>query len=73
VLDNVMTGALGRLDKGIDLISSTLGIFNKKEREKAMELLKFVGIEDKAFERVDRLRRRSETESCNCKGIDAGS
>lgn len=55
VLDNVMTGALGRLDKGIDLISSTLGIFNKKEREKAMELLKFVGIEDKAFERVDRL------------------
>lgn len=55
VLDNVMTGALGRLDRGIDLISSTLGIFNKKEREKAMELLKFVGIEDKAFERVDRL------------------
>lgn len=55
VLDNVMQGALGRLDKGIDLISSTLGIFNKKEREKAMELLKFVGIEDKAFERVDRL------------------
>jgi len=55
VLDNVMLGALGRLDKGIDLISSTLGIFNKKEREKAMELLKFVGIEDKAFERVDRL------------------
>lgn len=55
VLDNVMTGALGRLDRGIDLISSTLGIFNKKEREKAIELLKFVGIEDKAFERVDRL------------------
>jgi phosphonate transport system ATP-binding protein len=55
VLDNVITGALGRLDKGMDLISSTLGIFNEKERQKAMELLKFVGIEDKAFEKVDRL------------------
>ena len=52
---NVMAGALGRLDKGIHLIYSTIGLFNKKERTKAMELLKFVGIEDKAFERVDRL------------------
>ncbi len=55
VLENVIAGALGRLDNGINLISSTIGFFHKKERDKAMELLKFVGIEDKAFERVDRL------------------
>jgi len=54
-LENVMAGALGRVDKGVNLISSTIGLFHKKERGKAMELLKFVGIEDKAFERVDRL------------------
>jgi phosphonate transport system ATP-binding protein len=54
-IENVMAGALGRLDNGVNLISSTIGIFHKKERDNAMELLKFVGIEDKAFERVDRL------------------
>ncbi len=52
---NVMAGALGRLDRGISLISSTLGLFSKTEREKARELLSFVGLEDKARERVDRL------------------
>ena len=54
-MENVMGGALGKLDSGVNLISSTIGLFRKKEREKVMELLKFVGIEDKAFERVDRL------------------
>lgn len=54
-LVNVMAGALGRLDNGIQLISSFLGFFHKDEREKAMELLRFVGLEDKAGERVDRL------------------
>ena len=55
VLENVMAGALGRLDQGINLLSSTLGFFHKHEREKAMELLAFVGLEDKTYERVDRL------------------
>lgn len=52
---NVMAGALGRLDRGISLLSSTVGFFGKREMEKAMELLSFVGLEDKAGERVDRL------------------
>jgi len=56
VMENVMSGALGRLDSGINLISSTVGLlFHRREREKAMDILRFVGIEDKAFERVDRL------------------
>jgi phosphonate transport system ATP-binding protein len=55
VLENVMSGALGRLDKGINLLSSTLGFFHKIERKKAMELLAFVELEDRAYERVDRL------------------
>jgi phosphonate transport system ATP-binding protein len=52
---NVITGALGRLDRGISLLSSTVGFFSRSEREKARELLSFVGLEDKAGERVDRL------------------
>ena len=52
---NVMAGALGRLDRGFPLLSSTLGLFGRTEREKARELLSFVGLEDKARERVDRL------------------
>lgn len=52
---NVMAGALGRLDRGLSLLSSTLGLFNRQEREKASELLGFVGLEDKVRERVDRL------------------
>lgn len=55
VLENVMAGALGRLDNGVNLISSTIGLFHKNERQKAMELIRFVGLEDKAYERVDRL------------------
>lgn len=54
-LQNVLTGALGRFDNGLRLITSTLGFFGKNEKEKAMELLKFVGLEHKAHERVDRL------------------
>lgn len=52
---NVMAGALGRLDRGFSLLSSTVGFFAKKELEKARELLSFVGLEDKIGERVDRL------------------
>jgi phosphonate transport system ATP-binding protein len=52
---NVLAGALGRLDRGFSLLSSTLGFFTREERDKARELLHFVGIEDKARERVDRL------------------
>ncbi len=52
---NVMAGALGRLDRGLSLLSSTVGFFTRREREKARELLSFVGLEDKAGERVDRL------------------
>ena len=54
-IDNVMSGALGRMDRGFDLISSSIGLFGREVRERAMELLSFVGIEDKAYERVDRL------------------
>lgn len=54
-IDNVMSGALGRMDSGFDLISSSIGLFSREVRERAMELLSFVGIEDKAYERVDRL------------------
>jgi phosphonate transport system ATP-binding protein len=55
VLVNVMAGALGRLDRGFSLLSSTLGFFTRAEREKALELLSFVGLEDRTRERVDRL------------------
>lgn len=52
---NVMAGSLGRLDRGISLLSSTVGFFSRREIEKARELLSFVGLEDKVGERVDRL------------------
>ena len=55
VLVNVMAGALGRLDRGLSLVSSTSGFFSRRERDKALELLRFVGLEEKARERVDRL------------------
>jgi phosphonate transport system ATP-binding protein len=54
-LHNVLTGALGRLDKGMDLLKSTLGFFMKNEKEKAREMLSFVKIEDKHDRRVDKL------------------
>jgi len=55
VLENVMAGALGRLDRGVDFISSTIGFFSRQERGKALEILGFVDIADKAYERVDKL------------------
>ncbi|MFZ5453591.1 MAG: phosphonate ABC transporter ATP-binding protein [Thermodesulfobacteriota bacterium] len=53
VLENVLSGALGRLDRGFYLFSSILGFFTRREREMSMELLSFVHLEDKAYERVD--------------------
>ncbi len=55
VLENVLAGSLGRYDNGVGLVLSTIGLFSKEEKEKAMELLRFVDIEHKASERVDRL------------------
>ncbi len=55
VLTNVLTGALGRLDQGVQLLASTLGFFSRDERQRAMDLLQFVQLQDKAGERVDRL------------------
>jgi len=54
-IDNVLTGALGRKDRGFDLLSSSIGIFPREEKEKALELLKFVGLGERAYQRVDRL------------------
>ncbi|MCS7200244.1 MAG: phosphonate ABC transporter ATP-binding protein [Caldimicrobium sp.] len=54
-LENVLSGCLGRHDNGMGLLFSTIGFFSKEEKELAMELLRFVGLEHKAFERVDRL------------------
>jgi phosphonate transport system ATP-binding protein len=39
VLENVMAGALGRFDKGVNLISSTIGIFNKKRGTRSWSCL----------------------------------
>lgn len=55
VIANVLSGALGRLDNGLKLLFSTIGFFKGEEKRKAMEILSFVGIEEKAYERVDRL------------------
>lgn len=55
VLQNVLVGALGRYDGIFTGILPTLGFFPKAEIEKAYELLNFVGLYDKAHERVDRL------------------
>lgn len=54
-LHNVLTGALGRLDTGMDLFRSTLGFFEKRDKEKALEMLSFVKIENMHDRRVDRL------------------
>ena len=54
-MDNVLSGALGRKDAGLDLLSSSIGYFSRDEREKARELLHFVGLEERAYQRVDRL------------------
>lgn len=55
VIENVLAGSLGRYDYGFGLILSTIGLFNKGDIDKAKELLCYVGLENKKFERVDRL------------------
>lgn len=52
---NVMTGALGKLDEGTNLMFSSFGIFPKDVRNKALDLLDYVGILDRAHERADHL------------------
>lgn len=54
-IDNVLSGALGRKDTGLNLIYSSLGYYSRNDREKAQELLSFVGLENAAYQRVDRL------------------
>jgi len=54
-IDNVLTGALGRMDSGLDLLSSSIGIFPREEKEKALEMLQFVGLGERAYQRVDKL------------------
>lgn len=55
VMENVLAGSLGRYDNGFGLILSTIGLFNKGDIDKAKELLHYVGLENKKFERVERL------------------
>lgn len=54
-INNVLSGALGRKDKGLNLISSSIGFFSRDERDKALEQLRFVGLEERAYQRVDQL------------------
>jgi len=54
-IDNVMSGALGRKDRGLDLLSSSIGIYSREDRERALELLQFVGLEKRAYQRTDKL------------------
>lgn len=55
VLENVLIGSLGRYDGILTSILPVVGFFPKREREKALEILDFVGLYNKAYERVDRL------------------
>ncbi|MDW8097690.1 MAG: phosphonate ABC transporter ATP-binding protein [Aquificaceae bacterium] len=54
-LQNVLTGALGRYDKLHKSLVATLGFFSREDYAKAMELLDYVGLADKAYHRVDKL------------------
>jgi phosphonate transport system ATP-binding protein len=54
-LHNVLTGALGRLDTGMNLFKSSLGFFKENEKQKAHEMLSFVRIDDRHDKRVDKL------------------
>lgn len=54
-IDNVLSGALGRMDRGVNLLSSSIGLFGSNDRDKALEQLRFVGLEDKAYRRADSL------------------
>jgi len=52
-MHNVLTGTLGSKDKPLDTILSAIGYFSRNDRDKAMEILDFVGLKDKAGARVD--------------------
>ncbi|QER41874.1 phosphonate ABC transporter ATP-binding protein [Thermodesulfobacterium sp. TA1] len=54
-LENVMMGALGKYDRGIDYLMTSLGFFPKEVKEKALYLLEYVGLADQAYVRTDRL------------------
>jgi len=54
-LENVMMGALGKYDKGIDYLMTSIGFFPKEVKEKALYLLEYVGLAEHAYTRVDRL------------------
>ncbi|WP_448587981.1 phosphonate ABC transporter ATP-binding protein [Thermocrinis sp.] len=54
-IENVMMGALGRYDAGVWLFLTTVGIFPKKVKDKALELLDYVGLVEHAYQRVDSL------------------
>jgi phosphonate transport system ATP-binding protein len=54
-MHNVLTGTLGSKDKPLDMILSSIGYFGRNDRAKAMEILDFVGLKDKADARVDQI------------------
>lgn len=55
VLHNVLTGSLGSEKKGLESIKRTIGMFSKKEKDKARDILKFVKLDTKEKMRVDEL------------------
>lgn len=55
VLENVLAGSLGRYDTAAGLLMSTVGFFKREDIDSARELLRYVGLENKGKERVDRL------------------
>jgi phosphonate transport system ATP-binding protein len=54
-LHNVLTGTLGSKDTGVDMVLSSLGFFGREDKEKAQEILSFVGLGEKADARVDKI------------------
>lgn len=55
VLHNVLTGSLGKEKGVVEAITTSLGMFKKSDKKKAMDILEFVKLDDKAHSRVDRL------------------
>ncbi|RMH79658.1 MAG: phosphonate ABC transporter ATP-binding protein [Acidobacteria bacterium] len=54
-LQNVLSGALGRYNSLMETLLSCMGFFKREDVELAMDILRYVGLEEKAYERVDRL------------------
>lgn len=54
-LHNVLCGTLGDMNTGLDFFKSMIGLFGKKRVCKAMEMLGFVGLADRASTRADKL------------------